>query len=167
MPEKFANRPDVLGQSGRHRRGSSNCRFRSKTSMRRAKVVDRSQEVKARFKGRPSSSQVPRPPTEHGQSLSEGCVQAFDVAGRDHLAADLSPESGELLPRSTRQMDDPSRLHVLDKNKLREGQKARAPDPAGPKRKAEDALEGLSVASKAIGYHQERAGKRRAAHHLG
>lgn len=134
--------------------------------MHRAEVVDRSQEVEARFEGYLRAGQVPRSPREYGKSLSEGRVQAFDVTGRDHSAADLSPEPGKPFPRPTRQMDDPSGLHVLDKYELRPGQKARASTTACPQRKAEDALEGLSVAAKAIDHNQKRAGKRRAANHL-
>lgn len=64
-------------------------------------------------------------------------------------------------------MDNPSGLHVLDKDKLRPGQEARAPDPAGLQCEAEDALEGLSVATKTVDHNQKRSGKRRTANHLG
>lgn len=80
--------------------------------MYRAEVVDRSQKVEARFEGCPGAGQVPRSPREHGEPLSEGCIEAFDVAGRDHSATDLSPESGEPTSRATRQMDKSSGLHV-------------------------------------------------------
>lgn len=81
MPEQLFDGPDVLGQTCCHRRGSPDCRFRSKTSMHRAEIVDRSKEVEARFEGRPGAGQVPRLAREYGKSLSEDPVQAFDVAG--------------------------------------------------------------------------------------
>ena len=135
--------------------------------MHRAEVVDRSQEVEARLQSDLCASQVPRSPTEHSEPLPEGRVQTFDVAGRDHSAADLSPEPGEPLPRPTRQLDDPSGLHVLDKDKLRPGQKAGAPAAAGLQCEAEGPLESFFVATKTIDHDQKRPGKRCAAHHLG
>ena len=135
--------------------------------MRRAEVVDRSQKVEARFEGCPGASQMPRSPREHGEPLSEGRVQPFDVAGRDHPAADLTPEPDEPIPRAARQMNEPSGLYVSDKNKLQAGQKARSSWAAGPECKAESLLEGLLVATKAVDHNQKRPGQRRAANHLG
>jgi len=112
VPEQLPDRPDVLGQSSRHHQGSPNCRFRAETSMRRAEVVDHSQEVEARFEGCPSADQVARSPREHGEPLSEGCVEPLDVAGRDHPATDLMPEP--------------------DEYKLQTGQKVRSSWAAGP-----------------------------------
>ena len=93
--EQLTDRPDMIGDPGRHRGGLSATINLGETVMGRAEVRDRAHQIHSACDGRPIPGRATGATTPHGQTTAERSVQPLDGGGVEYLTARRAPEQGQ------------------------------------------------------------------------
>lgn len=90
--QELADRPDMVGDPGRHRRRLTTTIIRGETGMGGTEIIDRADQIHPADHGGHPSGRPTRAAAQRCQTTAEGAIESLDVRRVEYLTARRTPD---------------------------------------------------------------------------